>query len=136
MHDANSPIFRVLAGGGTASLSLTNESGERVFSQLDLPIEGVRPIKPAQRPVFRPNIPCETQEPPNMNAPGASLAELGAPTPKIDPMAQARAWARAYPLIAKAEERRDRRLRRLEQVDTTATTGSEHIEQSDEEEQR
>jgi hypothetical protein len=32
----------------------------------------VRPIRPNSRPVFRPNIPCETQQPPDLNAPGGT----------------------------------------------------------------
>jgi virulence factor Mce-like protein len=84
-HDANSPIIRVLAGGGGSTLSATNEAGERLFAQTDLPIEGVRPIKPAKRPVFRPNIPCETQEPPDMNAATGPGGDSVVPTPTLLP---------------------------------------------------
>jgi hypothetical protein len=88
--DANSPLFRVLAGGGQSTLSLPSESGERLLGQLDLPIEGVRPVKPATRPVFRPNIPCETQEPPSLAAAsgpgGEHVAASAAMTPKLQAM--------------------------------------------------
>ena len=86
MHDANSPIFRVLAGGGGSTLPVANdETGEQLYSQTDLPIEGVRPIKPAKRPVFRPNVPCETQEPPDLNAAAGPGGEPVVPTPTLLP---------------------------------------------------
>ena len=86
IHDANSPLFRVLAGGGgTTATVQSGETGETLFSQLDLPIEGVRPVKPARRPVFRPNIPCETQEPPDMNAARGTGGDNVVPTPTLLP---------------------------------------------------
>jgi hypothetical protein len=85
MHDANSPFFRVLAGGGGSTLSVTNEAGEQLFAQTDLPVEGVRPIQPAQRPVYRPNVPCETQEPPDLNAPAGPGGDTVVPTPTLLP---------------------------------------------------
>ena len=85
MHDANSPFFRVLAGGGGTTATVQNEAGETLFSQLDLPIEGVRPIKPAKRPVFRPNVPCETQEPPDLNAARGPGGANVVPTPTLLP---------------------------------------------------
>ncbi|MDQ3933222.1 MAG: MCE family protein [Actinomycetota bacterium] len=81
MHDANSPIFRVLAGGGGSTISVPSETGETLYAQLDLPIEGVRPIKPAKRPVFRPNVPCETQEPPDLAATSGPPGNLVFPNP-------------------------------------------------------
>jgi virulence factor Mce-like protein len=85
MHDANSPIFRVLAGGGGSTLSVQSAAGEQLYAQTDLPIEGVRPIKPARTPVYRPNIPCETQEPPDMNAPSGPGGDAVVPTPTLLP---------------------------------------------------
>jgi phospholipid/cholesterol/gamma-HCH transport system substrate-binding protein len=85
MHDANSSFFRVLAGGGGTTVTVTNEAGDRLFSQLDLPIEGVRPIQPARRPVFRPNVPCETQEPPDLNAARGTGGDSVVPTPTLLP---------------------------------------------------
>jgi phospholipid/cholesterol/gamma-HCH transport system substrate-binding protein len=81
MHDANSPIFRVLAGGGGSTISVPSETGEQLYAQLDLPLEGVRPIKPARRPVFRPNVPCETQEPPDVAATSGPPGNLVFPNP-------------------------------------------------------
>jgi hypothetical protein len=86
MHDANSPIFRVLAGGGGSTLPVfSEETGEQLYSQTDLPIEGVRPIRPNKRPVFRPNVPCETQEPPDLNAPAGPGGDPVVPTPTLLP---------------------------------------------------
>lgn len=66
--DANSPMFRVQGGGGPQTIVNTGETGEQILGQALFPIEGVRPMKPSKRPVFRPGVPCETQEPPNLNA--------------------------------------------------------------------
>jgi hypothetical protein len=85
MHDANSPIFRVLAGGGGSTISATSEAGEQLYAQTDLPIEGVRPIQPAKRPVYRPNVPCETQEAPDMAAPTGPGGDVVTPTPTLLP---------------------------------------------------
>jgi virulence factor Mce-like protein len=67
--DANSAFFRVLAGTGPTTIFSTGEQGERLFGQLPQELLGTRPAQPPSAPVFRPNVPCETQEPPDMNAP-------------------------------------------------------------------
>jgi phospholipid/cholesterol/gamma-HCH transport system substrate-binding protein len=68
----------------------------------------------------RPDLPCENQEPPNLNAPAGSLGAGGAVLPGTDLLgplldalpratpeqeAQARAWQRAYPLFKQNELR-------------------------------
>lgn len=68
LFDANSPVFRVQAGGGPTTVLATGDAGQEYFSTNLFPVEGVRPISPTKRPVFRPNIPCETNEPPDLNA--------------------------------------------------------------------
>lgn len=70
--DANSPFFRTLAGGGPTTLVSTGEAGERLFGQLMFPLNGVRPARPSRRPPLRPNVPCEIQDPPDLNAVGGS----------------------------------------------------------------
>ena len=72
MQDANSPFFRVIAGGGATTAVSTGETGEQYIFQPLFPIDGVRPMAPPKRPVFRPNVPCETQEPPDLNAVGGA----------------------------------------------------------------
>jgi phospholipid/cholesterol/gamma-HCH transport system substrate-binding protein len=66
--DANTPTFRVLAGGGPFSIVQQGSAGENFVAQAPFPIEATRPAKPAHRPVFRPGIACETQQPPDLNA--------------------------------------------------------------------
>jgi hypothetical protein len=56
----------------------------------------VRPVSPIDRPVFRPGVPCETQEPPDLNAlrgPGDPVYETNpSPTPAdVERMARAKA---------------------------------------------
>jgi phospholipid/cholesterol/gamma-HCH transport system substrate-binding protein len=70
--DANTPMFHVNIGGGPTTILSTNDEGKGVFAAAPEAPKGVRPIRPDARPVFRPNIPCETQEPPNLNAAGGS----------------------------------------------------------------
>jgi hypothetical protein len=68
--DANTPVFHAQLNAGTNTILNTNDQGQGVFAQSASTPEGVRPLRPNARPNFRPNIPCETQEPPNLNAPG------------------------------------------------------------------
>ena len=83
--DANSPMARVHGGGGPTTVVGTGETGEEYIAQLDLPLQGVRPVSPTERPVFRPGVPCETQEPPDLNGlrgPGDPVYEPNpVPTP-------------------------------------------------------
>lgn len=72
LADANSPFFRTLAGGGAESLAVQGEAGQELFGQLMLPLKGVRPARPSKRPTFRPDMPCEIQEAPDLNAVGGS----------------------------------------------------------------
>jgi virulence factor Mce-like protein len=99
--DANSPLFRVLAGGGPTTLVSTGETGEDIYAQLDYPLEGVRPARPDKRPVFRPGIPCETQETPNLSAARGEPDETTTPQPQ---------------LTAKAKKRRAEAQKALEEV--------------------
>jgi hypothetical protein len=70
LHDANTPMFHAQINAGTNTIANFNDKGEGIFAQAAAPPEGVRPIRPNNRPKFRPDLPCETQEPPNLNAPG------------------------------------------------------------------
>jgi ABC-type transporter Mla subunit MlaD len=69
MSDANSPAFHIQFGSGPTTLVYTH-NGQNLFAAAPQPPEGVRPIKPDAKPKFRPGIPCETQQVPDMNAPG------------------------------------------------------------------
>ena len=91
LADANSPYFRVLAGGGATTLAQTGESGQKLFSTALLPLDGVRPAKPPKRPGFRPDVACETQEPPDLNAPtGVGELPVNATATKSLPAKQRR----------------------------------------------
>ncbi|MBV9214361.1 MAG: MCE family protein [Actinobacteria bacterium] len=92
INDANTPVFHIQFGSGLANVLYTDQStGQRFFAQSPTRPEGVRPLKPTQpsasggRPVFRPNIPCETQQVPDMTAAGAApdqaFTSAGAPLP-------------------------------------------------------
>src|SRR5215217_1437645 len=67
--DANSAYFRVLAGTGPTTVFSTGEEGDRLFGQIPQAFAGTRPPKPPTNPVFRPDIPCETQQTPDLNSP-------------------------------------------------------------------
>jgi hypothetical protein len=54
---------------GPANVVIQNE-GQSFFAGTSNPPEGVRPIRPNRRPVFRPGTPCETQDSPDVSAPG------------------------------------------------------------------
>src|SRR5207249_4243001 len=69
MSDANSPAYHVQQGAGPFSVVQTDDLGRKTvsFGGLLLKPEGSRPAKPDHRPVFRPNIPCENQQLPDLN---------------------------------------------------------------------
>jgi hypothetical protein len=90
MADANSAFFRVLAGTGPTTVFSTGEQGERLFGQLPQPLAGTRPPQPPSAPVFRPNVPCELQQPPDLEAPAGPGDNTVRPTPTFDAAARAR----------------------------------------------
>ena len=114
LADANSPYFRVLAGGGATTLVQTGESGQKLFSNALLPLDGVRPAKPPKRPVFRPGVPCETQDPPDLN----STTGVGETT--VNP-----AGAR---LSAKQRAQRDDGLEALREYTRDSRAGREAVD--------
>ena len=79
--DANSAFFRVLAGTGPTTVFSTGENGERLFGQLPQAFAGTRPPKPPSNPVFRPDLPCEIQETPDLNTPAGPGDSTTRPTP-------------------------------------------------------
>jgi phospholipid/cholesterol/gamma-HCH transport system substrate-binding protein len=96
LTDANSSYFRTQAGAGATTVVSTGEAGERLYGQALLPINGVRPARPTSQPVYRPNVPCENQEPPDVNAPGGPAPEQtdAEPTLPLPPLSAARERAR------------------------------------------
>jgi virulence factor Mce-like protein len=76
INDSNSGMFHVEVGAGPFTVLQTDGAGEQIFGQSPYPIEATRPAKPNDRPVDRPNVPCETQQPPDLHAP-TQLATSG-----------------------------------------------------------
>jgi hypothetical protein len=70
LSDGNSPVLHVQINAGPNTVLQTNDAGDAVFGTAGVAPKAVRPARPASRPPFRPDIPCETQDPPNMNAVG------------------------------------------------------------------
>jgi virulence factor Mce-like protein len=68
--DANGPWFKVQASGGAETLNL----GNGIFGSAVAPIVGVNPPPVRTRPPLRPDVPCETQDPPDLRS-----TPLGAP---------------------------------------------------------
>ena len=92
--DANGQYVRTLAKNANYAYPL----GDGRFYLTDLPIEGVNPPK-APAPPYQPNVPCETQQPPDLrtkvqppptairvdqNAPGATVRRAAAERTALD----------------------------------------------------
>ena len=86
IHDANTPMFRVQVSGGTETVHFGEVGGEDVFAQAPFPVLGVNPIRPVRRPPFRPDVPCETQEPPDVaSRPGVGDTSQTVDSSKVVP---------------------------------------------------
>jgi phospholipid/cholesterol/gamma-HCH transport system substrate-binding protein len=62
--DPNGPWFKVLGTGGAETLNL----GNGLFGSTLDPIVGNNPPPIRNRPALRPDVPCETQEPPDLRS--------------------------------------------------------------------
>jgi phospholipid/cholesterol/gamma-HCH transport system substrate-binding protein len=62
--DANGQWFRVLAAGGMNLVTLK----PGVFAATSAPISGTNPPKPSEPPPLRNDVPCETQQAPNLQS--------------------------------------------------------------------
>jgi phospholipid/cholesterol/gamma-HCH transport system substrate-binding protein len=71
LNDANTPFFHIQ---GVNPLNLV---GGR--------IEPAAPADPHTPPPHRPDVPCETQEPPNLSAPGGPATEFSGRSPRTSP---------------------------------------------------
>jgi phospholipid/cholesterol/gamma-HCH transport system substrate-binding protein len=89
--DANGQWFRVALNGS----QYATPAGSNRFLLSDKPILGANPPKPAKRSSLRPDIACETQEPPDLrtNPRGSVPASFKVQDPP--PEAEAKARARA-----------------------------------------
>ena len=114
--DANSPLFRTQGGGGPTTIVSTGESLEQpLYANTLVPIDGSRPVRPTKRPVFRPGVPCETQDPPNMNAAGGPG----------DQQVRARA---DRPLSTRQRRQRDAAWRKFREFQRRASQGKPAID--------
>jgi hypothetical protein len=62
--DANGQYFKVQAAGGAETLNI----GNGLFGTVAEPIVGNNPPPIRQRPPLKPDVPCETQEPPDLRS--------------------------------------------------------------------
>jgi phospholipid/cholesterol/gamma-HCH transport system substrate-binding protein len=107
--DANGQWFRVLVAGGTNLVTLK----PGVFASVPSPIEGANPPRPDERPPLRPDVPCETQEAPDLDSePGAAPPQRRVDV--TDPVYQAR-----YALAKTRAVKWLRQQLRLEGLDRT-----------------
>jgi virulence factor Mce-like protein len=63
-HDANGPWFKVQGSGGAETLNL----GNGIFGSSVDPIVGNNPPPVRTRPALRPDVPCETQQQPDLRS--------------------------------------------------------------------
>ena len=91
--DANGQYFKVQATGGAETLNI----GNGLFGTLAEPLVGNNPPPIRQRPPLKPDVPCETQEPPDLRSipkgPPPSIDTSGAAARTRETKAQAAAVA-------------------------------------------
>jgi len=80
--DGNGPYARVLGGSGSNVVTLPpNEEGDETFGIAPLELLGARPsLQSSAKPPFRPDVRCETQEPPNLDSGVAAPPPTQTPT--------------------------------------------------------
>ncbi|HEY8583419.1 MAG TPA: hypothetical protein VIL49_10750, partial [Capillimicrobium sp.] len=84
--DGNGQYVRFGLGTGAQTIS-TGEgtlSGQDLFGRSDMAPAGVRPVYPGQRPPYRPDVPCHTQQIPDLNGAATGRpdrSEYSAPPP-------------------------------------------------------
>ena len=81
LHDANGQVFRVNFGAGPTTVAV-GAGPTTAFGTALFPPIGSRPARPHRRPDHRPNVPCETQEPPDMTAPIGPANQTENPNPR------------------------------------------------------
>lgn len=67
--DGNGHHVRYMATAGENLVSVGKlPGGDELYTALGQPLLGSRPRQPDAKPPFRPDVPCESQDPPNMTA--------------------------------------------------------------------
>ena len=84
--DANGQWFKVQGSGGVETVDL----GDNVFGTALRPIVGINPPPDRTRPPLRPDVPCETQEPPDYNTEPGRPPQRAQGTEMSNPLVSAR----------------------------------------------
>ena len=96
--DANGQWFHVLVSAGDYTVNIGDDpNGNPQFAQAYFPILGSQPPTPKRRPPLHPEVPCETQEPPDLRS------NAGPPDPVV---------ARGLPNTPKARRQYERAKQR------------------------
>jgi hypothetical protein len=80
--DSNGEYIRVIGGGGTNTVQVTDPSPAQTLAGVTpFPIEGsMPPLSSSAKTPFKPKVPCETQDPPNLSAlPGPAPVQSTTP---------------------------------------------------------
>src|SRR5215212_795597 len=94
INDANTPLFRVNFSGanqgpfgpGPFRGSLNTDAGQQLVGALPSGVSATEPVLPDRMPDHRPDVPCETQEKPNLDATGTPLRRAPSiPTAPLSP---------------------------------------------------
>jgi phospholipid/cholesterol/gamma-HCH transport system substrate-binding protein len=126
--DAQGQQFRVLGGGGPNTVSFnSSEIADPLVGALPFPIIGAEPAKQSSaKTPFRPDVACETQEPPNLGTivgPGPTSTSSGVSPTYAPPAAQEQIdqYAQIYGDLFKADElRKDGELQQSKELRTEA----------------
>ncbi len=85
--DANGQPSFVLAASGPKIVSLSGEGGNKFVGTTPVPILGARPaVNSSLKTPFRPTVPCETQQPPNLDSGTLGPAPSQTTPPGIPPL--------------------------------------------------
>jgi phospholipid/cholesterol/gamma-HCH transport system substrate-binding protein len=112
---------------GLSGESRTTDANTPYFHGMGTPnpvlVEPAPPTKVNQPPPRRPDVPCETQEPPNLDAPEASVAELGGSSSGLPSLplrpntTKTKALIEAGHLIEQSDAKREARYRKAMAVE-------------------
>jgi phospholipid/cholesterol/gamma-HCH transport system substrate-binding protein len=115
LHDANTPFYHVLLSAGPATTVSTGDDGTKLVGTSLFPVLGVRPYR-SPRPRFRPDLPCETQEPPNLSAPSGQPDQRVTAKAASTPRTRARK-ARSMRELRRVQEHIEREKKGLPTID-------------------
>jgi ABC-type transporter Mla subunit MlaD len=80
--DGNGEFVKVLGASGPNLVAFNDPESERLFGQTAFPLLGARPaIQSSAKPPFRPDAPCERQQPPNLDSGEAHAPPFQTPLP-------------------------------------------------------